>query len=185
VTAAALIAGACAGLAVLLAGPRPPSLARRRPRRRAGARDRRRAVTPVPAPVLLDLVAEVLAAGAPVPRAMTAVGEALRAQGDPQGAALVALSTRLATTTGATAPESGGRALTALAAALHLAMVTGSGPVALIRAAAQEERGARAARAVRAARRLGVLVLLPTGLCLLPAFVLLTVVPLVLQLVLG
>jgi hypothetical protein len=126
VTAAALLAAACAGLAVLLTGPRPPSRVWRRPRR-------------------------------------------------PRQAAAPAT----------TAPEPGGRTLEALTSALHLATVTGSGPVALIRAAAQEERSARAAHAVRAARRLGVLVLLPTGLCLLPAFVLLTVVPLVLQLVLG
>jgi hypothetical protein len=72
-----------------------------------------------------------------------------------------------------------------LAEALDLALATGAGPVALIRAAAQEERRARAIRGVQSARRLGVLVLLPTGLCLLPAFLLLTIVPLAVSLALG
>jgi hypothetical protein len=72
-----------------------------------------------------------------------------------------------------------------LAEALELATRTGLGPVALVQAAAVEARRRRAAQSQVAARRLGTLVVLPTGLCLLPAFVLLTVAPLVLDLVLG
>jgi pilus assembly protein TadC len=49
-------------------------------------------------------------------------------------------------------------------------------------AAADQERRREGAAARVAAARLGVQVVLPTGLCLLPAFVLLAVVPLVLAL---
>jgi tight adherence protein B len=69
-----------------------------------------------------------------------------------------------------------------LATTLDLSVSTGSGPVALLRDAAADERRRVAARQIQQARRLAVFVLLPTGLCLLPAFMLLTVVPLVLDL---
>jgi len=162
--------------------PRAPS-SEVRPRFSASAADR---AGRVPAPVLLDLVAEVIAGGAPVSRAVGAVGEALRSAGDPQAGDLLALAARLAT--GAPAPASRAPASPValrLVQALDLSLGTGAGPVGLLRAAAQEERRAAAARTVQAARRLGVLVLLPTALCLLPAFLLLTVVPLAIGLALG
>lgn len=224
---------ACVWLAVRCGGPGPGSrlaaLGRSRPTTSARARRAGRQGPPreprrgagrfgrgpggsgaVPAPVLLDLIAEVLASGAPVPRAVAAVGEALDAVGDPGAAALLDLAATLRAGTidpGPALPEDGRRPGSAylrgapddrrgrrgaafglvgrLTEALDLALVTGSSPVSLIRAAAQEERRAGAARAAQAARRLGVMVLLPTGLCLLPAFVLLTVVPLALGLALG
>jgi tight adherence protein B len=58
-------------------------------------------------------------------------------------------------------------------------------PAGVLVSAAAEERRRRADRRRLAAARLGVQVLLPTGLCLLPAFVLLTVVPMVLALLGG
>lgn len=193
-----LLVGAMVALAAVLLVRPPP---RRRLRRLVGDGARRSAgsrvsgrrggdaragrvpdVGPVPAAVLLDLVAEVLAGGAPVSRAVAAVGEALRAVGDPQGGELLALAARLAS---GAAPPANGAAAGRLAGALDLALATGSSPVGLLRAAAQEERRDGAARAVQAARRLGVLVLLPTGLCLLPAFLLLTVVPMAIGLALG
>ena len=71
---------------------------------------------------------------------------------------------------------------TPLLPAPELSQRTGMAPVPLVTAAAaSRRRRAREAQAV-AAQRLGVLVVLPTGLCLLPAFVLLTVAPLVLDL---
>jgi hypothetical protein len=226
-----LLTGVCAGLAAFAAVP-PAGRAGGRGKglrgQRSGPRGRlprlpQRAGQPLPAPVLLDLVAEVLSGGAPVTRAVSAVGEALRAVDDPQAAEFLRLGARLMT--GASgmavpigpgdlaraAPSRGGdRApgmqrwfrrlvrrrpgsreddpalvVPRLAEALDLALATGAGPVALIRAAAQEERRARAIRGVQSARRLGVLVLLPTGLCLLPAFLLLTIVPLAVSLALG
>jgi hypothetical protein len=219
-----LLVGACLALAVLVA--RPAATTRCRLARGAGTgspgvvggrehpvgavsgarpprRRRPEAADGVPVPVLLDMVAEVLSGGAPVTRAVSAVGEALRAIGDPAAAEVLALAARLATGAPVVRPAvrsrrglgTGGRRVSGspgsfavvrlLGEALDLALATGSSPVGLIRAAAQEERRARAARSVQSARRLGVLVLLPTGLCLLPAFLLLTVVPLAIDLALG
>ena len=51
-----------------------------------------------------------------------------------------------------------------------------------LRAAAEDQRRERASAQAVAVRRLAVLLVLPTGLCLLPAFLLLGVVPLVIDL---
>jgi hypothetical protein len=157
-------------------------------------------------PMLLDLVGEVLVSGASPSRALARVGACLERVHDPTGSALLALARRLsAGSVGSVAELAGPRAVTttgrwgyaastvvpagggmhALESALALSNVTGAGPVALLRAAAEEHRRRTHAEQVRAAHRLGVLVLLPTGLCLLPAFVLLTIVPLVIDLVLS
>jgi tight adherence protein B len=69
-----------------------------------------------------------------------------------------------------------------LASALQLSQRTGVAPSSLLRSAAAERRRRRQAAATTAANRLAVLAVLPIGLCLLPAFVLLTVAPLVLAL---
>jgi tight adherence protein B len=71
---------------------------------------------------------------------------------------------------------------TDLADALDLAEATGAGPAPLVRRAASRRRQARTAAQVAAARRMGVLLVLPTGLCFLPAFVALGVVPVILDL---
>jgi pilus assembly protein TadC len=134
--------------------------------------------------MVLELVAEVLDSGASPARAVAVVAECLERGGDPAATALF----RLAAGVPGTSPPAGSEpsgAAGSLSAALALAVATGAGPVRLIRAAAEEHRRRAQAEQARAARRLGVLVLLPTGLCLLPAFVLLTVIPLVIDLVLG
>ena len=196
-------------LAAAAAGPRPSADRRpfdRRPfDRRRQHRGRGGPPPAMPAPILLDLVGSVLVGGAAPATAVTAVADCLLAVGDPAAAELFALATRLAAGLPAVPPfDPGGRSATAapspatgrrsaapasasviLASALELAADTGLGPVALVRAAADEERRRYSAAQIQAARRLGVMILLPTGLCLLPAFVLLTVVPLVLDLVLG
>ena len=140
-------------------------------------------------PMLLDLVAEVLASGASPARALWVVGECLDRMRDPAGGALLRLSDRLSdrrpNRSRVSASATVARAEEVLAATLALSVSTGAGPAVLIRAASEEHRRRTLFEQVRAAHRLGVLVLLPTGLCLLPAFVLLTVVPLVLDLVLG
>jgi len=61
--------------------------------------------------------------------------------------------------------------------ALALAGVAGVPPGALIRRAASDIRRREAARLEEAAGRLGVRIVIPLGLCFLPAFALLTVVP--------
>jgi tight adherence protein B len=69
--------------------------------------------------------------------------------------------------------------------ALWLAARSGLPPTILIRRSAAEERRRQTAAQMRAVRRLEVLLVVPAGLCLLPAFILLGVVPVILDLVLG
>ena len=69
--------------------------------------------------------------------------------------------------------------------ALSLAARSGLPPTTLIRRSAAEERRRQAVAQLRAVRRLEVLLVVPAGLCLLPAFILLGVAPMVLDLVLG
>jgi tight adherence protein B len=219
-SAGVLAAGLCAlatSLAVIVAGPAPPSLRRRAgvrrvagpvaaPARSGGARAGAPPLTSVP--MMLDLVATALAGGAAPPRAVAVVAECLERAGDPTAADLRGLALRMAAGPGAgrgttpaggragqgvgavpgvapRAPTRGLLAVEALAAALEMSIATGAGPVELIRSAAEDRRRRAHADEVRAAHRLAVMVLLPSGLCLLPAFVLLTVVPLVIDLVLG
>ncbi|WP_143448405.1 hypothetical protein [Kineosporia sp. A_224] len=129
----------------------------------------RRPGSGTPVPVVTDLVAAALLTGLPPTVAVESVADALDAADDAAAGAL----------------RSGEGGFEALTEALGLAAATGLGPVPLVQAAASQARRARAARSTVAARRLGTLVVLPTGLCLLPAFVLLTVAPLVLDLLLG
>jgi hypothetical protein len=123
----------------------------------------------VPAPVVIDLVAAVVEAGAPPSRAVRLVSGCLSDAGDPAGELLVSRDA---------APA----AWRPLFGALDLADSCGLGPVGLLRSAAGEQRRRRAEALAVAARRLAVLAVLPTALCLLPAFIVLTVIPLVLDL---
>jgi pilus assembly protein TadC len=136
----------------------------------------------LPGPVLLDLVAAVLQAGAPVTTALRVVSQAAGAQGDRAACQqLLRVAERhdlaLDGVEGCVASW-----LAALDEALLLARQSGVAVAPLLAAAAAQERREQAAQARVAAARLGVRVVLPTGLCLLPAFVLLTIVPLVLAL---
>jgi tight adherence protein B len=138
--------------------------------------------------VVTDLVAAVLLTGMPPTLAVEVVGDILSTAGDPaaDGLRAVGAAVRGAVQSEVTTPDDAVPAgLQPLADALSLAARTGLGPVPLVHAAAAEARRRRAARSQVAARRLGTLVVLPTGLCLLPAFVLLTVAPLVIDLLLG
>jgi len=67
-------------------------------------------------------------------------------------------------------------------AALDLARRAGAPAAVLLRAAAEERRRDARAAARAAAERLGVQLVLPLGVCVLPAFVVVAVVPLVLSL---
>jgi hypothetical protein len=193
------IAALSVAAAVLVAWPTAVQVLPRRGLRRIASRGtpQRRALNQdgvsggvsISVPMLLDLVAEVLASGASPARALWAVGECLDRRRDPAGGALLRLSDRLSdhlpNRSRVPASATVARAEEILAATLALSVSTGAGPAVLIRAASEEHRRRTLFEQVQAAHRLGVLVLLPTGLCLLPAFVLLTVVPLVLDLVLG
>jgi hypothetical protein len=138
------------------------------PRRRAAA-GTGAAGEPVPVPVVIDLVAAVVEAGVPPGAAIRLVARCLTEVGDPGGAVLLAGGAAAAT-------------WRPLFAALELAESCGLGPASLLRSAAGDQRRHRTEALAVAARRLAVLVVLPTTLCLLPAFLALTVVPLVLAL---
>jgi tight adherence protein B len=140
----------------------------------------------LPGPVVLDLVAAVLAAGAPLGTALDVVAQAAAQHDDPWTADCLRHVARQHDLGLDLGRDPGDRALPGwvreLGEAVGLAREAGvaAGPL-LVAAAAQERRRAVAVARVAAAR-LAVQVVLPTGLCLLPAFVLLAVVPLVLGL---
>lgn len=150
-----------------------------------------------PVPLVLDLLAALLDGGASPQAALRSVGDALREAGDPRGGRLLVLAE-----TGPVGPAGSCGALGVFGAvgargaggdeiadpvaeALRLAVRAGLPPAALIRRAAEQERRRATTAHLRAVRRLEVMLVLPAGLCLLPAFVLLSIVPVLLDLVLG
>lgn len=125
--------------------------------------------------VLLDVLAAACGAGVSLPRALCATGSAAGGQ---RGAALERAGTALVlgaswaeAWTGAPAP------LGPVVRALRPAWEEGGGPVDALRGAAKSLRRDHHARALDAAGRLGVRLVLPLGLCYLPAFVLVGLVP--------
>ena len=160
--------GAAAGVAatVLLARwlPGLESSADRRRRDRA-ARD---------APVAMRLLAVCLDAGRPLDHSCEVVADALCG---PLADDLRRLAT--AVRLGSAPPPLGSSAWDT---AVHLVLRSAASGIAVsvaLDVAATEARAAAAAASEAAARRVGVLVVLPLGVCFLPAFVLLGVVPLV------
>ncbi|SDB94682.1 Type II secretion system (T2SS), protein F [Sanguibacter gelidistatuariae] len=166
-----------------LAGRRPSVLGRDRTpvrRRRAG---HPRAAPRVELAVLLDLVGAALSAGAGVPRALEATGRALAG---PDGLALGSVAAALLLgapweTAWANAPDR----FSPLASALRPAWVHGSAPREALRVAGLQISQDADSRARAEAARLGVRLVLPLGLCFLPAFVLIGLVPLLLSLGAG
>ncbi|MGI5246542.1 type II secretion system F family protein [Dactylosporangium sp. CA-139066] len=140
---------------------------------------RERAAARADLPFAADLLAAALRAGAPPDRAAIAVGEAL---GGPVGVRLV--RTGRALRLGA-APDAAWGHLDDLPGGARLARAAARSAehgLALTRTLdrqAADLRAAKAAAAEAAVRRVGVLAVLPVGLCFLPAFVLAGVVPIV------
>lgn len=125
--------------------------------------------------VVLDLLRAALGSGAGLPRALEAVG---RAVGGPDGAALARAGTALLLGAGwVQAWESAPGRLAVVGDALRPAWVHGAPPGDALRVAGERLVHEARARARDAAARLGVRLVLPLGLCLLPAFVLLGLVP--------
>lgn len=145
-------------------------------------RRHRRPPGDLPPALALDLVAAVLDAGAPPGAAIGLVAAAVAAAGGSQAAELAAAAVGCdGAAGGAEAPEPG-RLVTLLRDLTRLSGQTGLPLADLVRAAAEDQRREGAAAHAVAVRRLAVLLVLPTGLCLLPAFLLLGVVPLVIDL---
>lgn len=182
-SAAALLVGGSLGLLLglvaVLVGP--PLLGRLEPGQVRA--DRRRLVADLPR--TLDLLSACLAGGAETGRAATAVA---RAVGGPCGARLDAVATALALGTAATdawrrlSGDDPNDPLAAVARLLSRA-ADGGAPVAeTVARLADDARADSRSVAEQAARRVGVLVVAPLGLCFLPAFFLLGVVPVILGL---
>lgn len=168
--------GPLLGAAVALAGPRV--LGRLEPR--AVRAERERLVSDLP--LLLDLLASCLAGGAPLAGAADAVA---RAVPGPAGRRMAAVGAALAVGSppadawAALASAAPGDPLAPASRALARA-ADGGAPVAeAVSRLAADARAQARSRGEQAARRVGVLAVAPLGLCFLPAFVLLGVVPVV------
>lgn len=153
---------------------------------------------PDPAPaevsvaVVLDLLDAACSAGASVPGSLAAVGSAV---GGVRGRVLRRVSGALRLGAGwqeawteatqeisPTAQTPDAAALEPVAAALQPCWQDGVAPGGTLRAAAALIRRERHAQALEAAGRLGVRLVLPLGLCYLPAFVLVGLVPVLMSL---
>jgi pilus assembly protein TadC len=138
---------------------------------------RRRAVADLP--LCADLLAAALRAGAPVDRAAAAVADAL---GGPLGERLdrTARSLRLgAEPAEAWAQVADVPGASRLVAAAVRSSTSGGALAGALTRLSDDLRGDRAVAAEAAARRAGVLIVLPLGLCFLPAFLLAGLVPVV------
>ena len=179
VAAAALAPGPLGitmGVAVAVAGPRLLSRLETE-----AARDARQQLVR-DLPLLLDLLASCLAGGAPLPDAARAVAAAVPG---PAGQRLAAVAAALAVGSppadawGALAAGERDDPLAPAARALARAADGGAPVAAAVSRLAADARADARSRGEQAARRVGVLAVAPLGLCFLPAFVLLGVVPVV------
>ncbi|QGH68368.1 hypothetical protein GCE65_01715 [Pseudactinotalea sp. HY158] len=167
-------------------GPADEHRAEHSPRRRGGRAPRGTVGAAVPTPssrpppaarprsvdpaVVIDLLAVALRAGASIPQAVGVVGAAL---GGNEGARLETAARALEL--GSSWPQAWGDH--PLGATLEPAWGDGVDPTGLLVQSARAVRSERRSAARSAAARLGVRLVLPVGLCLLPAFVLLGLVP--------
>ncbi|TFV48545.1 type II secretion system F family protein [Blastococcus sp. TF02A-35] len=165
-------AGACAAIVVAVAGERLL---------RSAAPDGTaadRAATLRELPAACELLAACLTAGLPVAGALSAVAGAVPGPLGRRLQAVAALQRMGAEPRRAWADQPA--ELTGLARVLVRAGSSGAAAVPALRALAEETRAAARTEAQAAVQRAGVWVLAPLGLCFLPAFVCLGVVPLVL-----
>lgn len=140
---------------------------------------RRRPEPRVDPAVALDILAAAISAGAPIPVALGALGAAMPpAQGVTlsRAAAVLELGGEWEA-----AWQGAGQDLAPIARSLGPAWSDGVAPGDLLEQAAATIRSRRLGAAKDAAARLGVRLVLPMGVCLLPAFVLLGIVPVLLS----
>lgn len=146
--------------------PRPP-------------RPRRAKPVPIDEAMVIDLVAALLQSGSAIPTALQSLGSCLNGpeadEATRAGRSLVLGGTWQEAWDGATR-------LTRMASALEPAWAEGAPPVALLKRAAASIRARRMKDAQEAAGRLGVRLVLPLGLCFLPAFFLIGILPIILAL---
>lgn len=139
-----------------------------------------RAVSPDEVAVVMDLIAAACRSGRGVDRALSLVAEVSI---DPVRADLARVSAALAWgVDSATAWAQAGPRWQSVARTLGLATRAGVAPADALTRAAEDLRGEQAQALEVATARLGVVMVVPLGLAFLPAFVLLTVVPVVIAL---
>lgn len=130
--------------------------------------------------LVLELCAAAVRSGAPVPRALVVVGEAL---GGAEGGGLARAGAALDLGADWGAAWAGAPpAAAAVGAALHVGWTAGAAPGPQLRAAADVVRRERRSAVRAACGALGARLTLPLGACFLPAFVLLGLVPVVVAL---
>jgi len=138
------------------------------------------AVDRLDVPVLMELIAAALGAGTAVPRGLQATGDAI---GGSDGLSLCQVGAALRL--GADwfeAWQSAPERLQVIGRALRPAWEDGASPREALRLASDDVRRERRDAVRTAAARLAVHLVLPLGLCLLPAFVLLGLMPVVISL---
>ncbi|RYV49382.1 type II secretion system F family protein [Pengzhenrongella frigida] len=133
--------------------------------------------------VLLDLLDAAIASGVSLPRALAAVGDA--AGGVDGGVLKLASSALVMGADWSTAWVAAPVRLDPVIEGLAPTWVTGAAPGPALRAAAAHLRRERRTAAREAVGRLGVHLVLPLGLCFLPAFVLIGLVPVMVSLGAG
>ena len=135
---------------------------------------------PVEIGVLLELLAAAFRAGTSVPRALEAVGQAV---GGPDGVALHRAGAAVVLGAGWAEAWSGAPTrLDVVRSALAPAWEQGAAPGESLRVAGEQLRRDQQAAARQAAARLAVHLVLPLGVCFLPAFVLIGLLPVLLSL---
>ncbi|WP_054953010.1 type II secretion system F family protein [Flaviflexus massiliensis] len=135
---------------------------------------------PVDEAMVIDLATALVASGASIPSTLDALGRCL----PPGSEADDVIRAGKALLMGAGWDEAWDGAsgkLARLARAFEPAWVDGAPPVIMLRRAAASVRARRMKDAQEAAARLGVRLVLPLGLCFLPAFFLLGVAPVIIS----
>lgn len=133
--------------------------------------------------LVIDLVAAALRTGAPIPRALQAVGAVCGSERLQRTGALLLLGAAWEEAWGDPAEWREGPPLphAVLGRTLEPAWRDGANPVPLLQRAAATLQARRDRAAREAAGRLGVRLVLPLGLCHLPAFIAIGVVPVLLS----
>lgn len=136
------------------------------------------ALKPIDSAMSIDLACAVIAAGASVPSALISLDKALAEEKEESGLGRVA-HLLLMGAQWEEAWEGAQERFVPLRDSLAPAWLSGAAPLPLLERSAASIRQSRARTAREAASELGAKLVLPLGLCFLPAFVLFGVIPVV------
>lgn len=195
------VVAACAGFALALSGGRGRAVRRlglpvqadsaapvgsdgQAQAARQGRDVRSRGSRPDEVPLLLELLGSMLQAGLALPRALEIAARVATVSGPPLARAAAAL--QLGTDWEHAWPDAKpGSAVDELRAALHFAASTGAPSAQLLYSRARQLRRSRHRELEKRAAALGVRLVIPLGVCSLPAFLCLGVVPVLLAMMPG